>query len=176
MKRYSAFLKAPSITGTSPSDCLVSYLGHALGRESAVCVFYSLSRLGKVSWWRKEKGYIKIQIKTKTYKKWHKGLWCEQYFCHHYPKLSSWYQEVQNPAPPSGRKDCFEPKHQANPKFSSGFQGPDHARVVTGFQILQFCKNLWKKKNKNWSIIYILGGWINFTITQRLFFKFLNTK
>ena len=42
-----------SITGTSPSDCLVSYSGHSLGWGSypsyreAVGVFYSPSRLGK---------------------------------------------------------------------------------------------------------------------------------
>ena len=32
MKRYSTFLKNPR-TRTSPSDCLVSYAGHALGRS-----------------------------------------------------------------------------------------------------------------------------------------------
>ena len=42
-----------SITGTSPSDCLVSYPGHSLGRRGlslcreAVGIFYSPSRLGK---------------------------------------------------------------------------------------------------------------------------------
>ena len=30
MKRYSTFSKAPIITGTSPSDCLISYPGHSL--------------------------------------------------------------------------------------------------------------------------------------------------
>ena len=30
IKGYSAFPKSSSITGTSPSDCLVSYLGHSL--------------------------------------------------------------------------------------------------------------------------------------------------
>ena len=42
--------QAPSTTGTSPSDCLVFYPGHSLGKEvlpicrGAVSVFYSLSR------------------------------------------------------------------------------------------------------------------------------------
>ena len=30
MKGYSAFAKAPTIIGASPSDCLMSYLGHSL--------------------------------------------------------------------------------------------------------------------------------------------------
>ena len=43
--------KGPRITGTSPSDCLVSYTGHSLGGvlplcRSAVSVFNSPSRLG----------------------------------------------------------------------------------------------------------------------------------
>ena len=45
------------ITGTSPSDCLVSYLGYSLEGvllfcRKAVGVFYSPSRLGKIleSW------------------------------------------------------------------------------------------------------------------------------
>ena len=54
-----------SITGTSPSDCLVSYPRHSLrDRErwggvlplcrDAVSVFYSLSRLGKILLWSYE--------------------------------------------------------------------------------------------------------------------------
>ena len=45
--------QSPSITGTSPSDCLVSYPGHSLGGgvlllcRGAVSVFYNPSRLGK---------------------------------------------------------------------------------------------------------------------------------
>ena len=45
--------QGPSITGISPSDCLVSYPGHSLGVgvlplcRGAVGVFYSPSRLGK---------------------------------------------------------------------------------------------------------------------------------
>ena len=44
--------KSSSITGTSPSDSLVSYLGHSMGGglplyRGAVGVFYSPSRLGK---------------------------------------------------------------------------------------------------------------------------------
>ena len=44
--------QGPCITGTSPSDCLVSYLGHSLGgvlpfSREAVGVFYSPSWLGK---------------------------------------------------------------------------------------------------------------------------------
>ena len=53
--------RIPSITGTSPSDCLVSYPGHLLRwggglpfDRSAVGVFYSPNRLGKkiscISW------------------------------------------------------------------------------------------------------------------------------
>ena len=50
--------QSSSITGTSPSDCLVSYLGHSLGAglplcRDAVCVFYSPSRLGKEYSWFK---------------------------------------------------------------------------------------------------------------------------
>ena len=46
--------QSSSITGTSPSNCLVSYLGDSLGRvlhlcREAVCVFYSPSRLGKIN-------------------------------------------------------------------------------------------------------------------------------
>ena len=41
-----------SITGTSPSDCLVLYLGHSLGEVLPLCreavgIFYSPSQLGK---------------------------------------------------------------------------------------------------------------------------------
>ena len=41
---------SPSITGTSPSDCLVSYPGHSLGVVLPLCsgtvsVFYSPSQL-----------------------------------------------------------------------------------------------------------------------------------
>ena len=44
--------QSSSITGTSPLDCLVSYLGHSLGKVLPLCrdavgVFYSPSRLGK---------------------------------------------------------------------------------------------------------------------------------
>ena len=44
--------QSSSIDGTSPSDCLVSYLGHSLGGflplcREAVGVFYSPSWLGK---------------------------------------------------------------------------------------------------------------------------------
>ena len=43
--------QSSSITGISPSDCFMSYPGHSLGGvlplcRGAVCVFYSLSRLG----------------------------------------------------------------------------------------------------------------------------------
>ena len=41
--------QSSSITGASPSDCLVSYLGHSLeggSYSSAVGIFYSPSRLG----------------------------------------------------------------------------------------------------------------------------------
>ena len=43
--------QGPSITGTSPSDCLVSYPGHSLGVVLPLCrgavnVFYSPSQLG----------------------------------------------------------------------------------------------------------------------------------
>ena len=47
--------QSSSITGTSPSDCLVSYPGHSLwGRSYSLCsgvvgVFYSPSRLDKIS-------------------------------------------------------------------------------------------------------------------------------
>ena len=41
----------PSINGTTPSDCLVSYIGHSLRVlplcRGAVGVFFSPSRLGK---------------------------------------------------------------------------------------------------------------------------------
>ena len=37
--------QSPSITGTSPTHCLVSYTGHSLG--GGVSVFYSPSWLGK---------------------------------------------------------------------------------------------------------------------------------
>ena len=47
--------QSPSITGTSPSDCLVSYLGHSLWWwgflplcRGAVSAFYSPNQLGKV--------------------------------------------------------------------------------------------------------------------------------
>ena len=33
MKGYSTFPQSPSITGTSPLDCLVSYTGHSLGES-----------------------------------------------------------------------------------------------------------------------------------------------
>ena len=52
-KRVHRILQSSSITGTSPSDCLVPYPGHSLGGgvlprcRGAVCVFYSLSRLCK---------------------------------------------------------------------------------------------------------------------------------
>ena len=45
--------QSPSITGTSPSDCLVSYRGHLLMRRvlllssEVVGIFYNPSRLGK---------------------------------------------------------------------------------------------------------------------------------
>ena len=47
--------QSSSIIGTSPSDCLVSYLGHSLRgvlplRRGAVGVFYSPSRVGKICW------------------------------------------------------------------------------------------------------------------------------
>ena len=45
--------QSSSITGTSPSDCLVSYPGHSLGVlplcRLAVGVFYSSSRLGNTT-------------------------------------------------------------------------------------------------------------------------------
>ena len=57
-----------SITGASPSDCLVSYLGHSLGGVFPLCrdavgVFYSPSKLGCVQRrgtevWFFTKGYI----------------------------------------------------------------------------------------------------------------------
>ena len=45
--------QSSSITGTSPSDCLVSYLRHSFGvvlplSREAVDVFYSSSRLGNI--------------------------------------------------------------------------------------------------------------------------------
>ena len=45
--------QSSSITGTSPTDCFISYFGHLLEEgvlplwSEAVCVFYSRSRLGK---------------------------------------------------------------------------------------------------------------------------------
>ena len=44
------------MTGTSPSDCLVSYPGHSLGGilpqgREAVCLFYSPNWLGKGNGW-----------------------------------------------------------------------------------------------------------------------------
>ena len=48
-----------SITGTSPTDCLVSYTGHSLVGgvlpfcRGAVCVFYSPRRLSKQFWIKK---------------------------------------------------------------------------------------------------------------------------
>ena len=51
MKRALRISQSSSITGTSPSDCLVSYLGHSLGGVLPLCreavgVFSSPSRLG----------------------------------------------------------------------------------------------------------------------------------
>ena len=51
MKGCEAFPSPTSITGTSPSDCLVSYPAYCLERvltlcREAVSVFYSFSRLG----------------------------------------------------------------------------------------------------------------------------------
>ena len=49
--------QSSSITGTSPSDCLVSYSRHSLGGgvlplcRGAVSIFYSPSRLGKHLCW-----------------------------------------------------------------------------------------------------------------------------
>ena len=49
--------QSSSITGTSLSDCLVSYPGHLLGEgvltlcRKAVSVFYSPSRLNKTTYW-----------------------------------------------------------------------------------------------------------------------------
>ena len=45
--------QSSSIIETSPSDRFVSYLGHSLGRvlllcRESVCIFYSISRLGKM--------------------------------------------------------------------------------------------------------------------------------
>ena len=53
IKRYSAFPQSRSFTGTSPSDCLVSYLGHLLGGVLHPCrevvgLFYSPRRLAKI--------------------------------------------------------------------------------------------------------------------------------
>ena len=44
--------QSPSITGNTPSDCLVSFTGNSLGVVLPLCreavgVFYNLSRLGK---------------------------------------------------------------------------------------------------------------------------------
>ena len=53
IKGYSAFPQSSSITGTSPSDCLVSYPGHSFGGgvlllcRGAVGVFDSPSWLGE---------------------------------------------------------------------------------------------------------------------------------
>ena len=44
MKGYSAFPKAPALTGSSALDCFVLYQGHFI---DAVDVFYSPSRLSK---------------------------------------------------------------------------------------------------------------------------------
>ena len=52
MKECSELPQSSSITGTSPSDCLVPYPGHSLWRgvlplcRGAVSVFYSPNRLG----------------------------------------------------------------------------------------------------------------------------------
>ena len=48
--------QTPSITGTSPSYCLVSYPGHLLGGGLIPCrgafnLFFSPSRQGKLVWW-----------------------------------------------------------------------------------------------------------------------------
>ncbi len=46
--------QSSSITGTSPSDCLVSYVGHSFG------VFYSPSRLGKKSYVKSSGGFLPL--------------------------------------------------------------------------------------------------------------------
>ena len=50
MRRYSAFSQSSSITGSLPSDCLVSYPRHSLGSltplQRCVSEFYSSSPLG----------------------------------------------------------------------------------------------------------------------------------
>ena len=57
IKGYSTFPKAPDITGTSPSDCLVPNLGHSLGvsyPSAEVQSVYSTATANWVSvcvWW-----------------------------------------------------------------------------------------------------------------------------
>ena len=53
MKGMPRIPESPSITGTSPSDCLVSYPGHSLGVVLPLCrgevsVFFSPNRLSKL--------------------------------------------------------------------------------------------------------------------------------
>ena len=55
-KRVLCIPRSPSIIGTSPSDCLVSYPGRSLGEvlplyREAVCVFYSPSWLSNIWLW-----------------------------------------------------------------------------------------------------------------------------
>ena len=64
-ERVLCIPQSSSITGASPSDCFVSYPGHWLGGEGfllpyrkAVGVFYSPSRLGKLS------GHARIEIRA----------------------------------------------------------------------------------------------------------------
>ena len=55
MSEFSAFPKAPAITGTLLSDCLVSYVGYSLGGgilplcREVVGVFYCPSQQGSLS-------------------------------------------------------------------------------------------------------------------------------
>ena len=55
-ERVLCIPQSSSITGTSPSDCFVSYTGHSLGGILPFCrgalgVFYSPSRLGNHPWY-----------------------------------------------------------------------------------------------------------------------------
>ena len=50
MKGYLAFLKASSITGASPSDCLISYPGYFLGGSYPSAVKQSVYSIGPANW------------------------------------------------------------------------------------------------------------------------------
>ena len=58
--RYSAFPQSTSITGTSPSDCLVSYPGHSLGRSYPSAEKQSVYSAAPANWAIYLTGYILI--------------------------------------------------------------------------------------------------------------------